>query len=39
MTYEPMYSAQALVAKCRSHGRNISWNCWSPLSRHYKKWG
>jgi len=27
------------VANCKKHGKNIFWICWSPLSRHYKKWG
>jgi len=24
--------------KSKSHGINIFWNDWSPLSWHYKKW-
>jgi len=33
MTYE------LKVAKCKSHGKNIVWICWSPLPQHYKKLG
>jgi len=27
------------VAKWKSHEISIFWIGWSPLSRHYKKWG
>jgi len=32
-------NALSTDTKCRSHRINILWNCWSPLSRHHKKWG
>jgi len=32
-------NAFSTSTKCKSQGKNIVWICWSPLSRHYKKWG
>jgi len=30
-------NAFSTSTKCKSHGKNTFWICWSPLSRHYKK--